>query len=252
MELFEPYSIGKMKLRNRFVRSGTLDATADSSGAVTDASVALYRTLGQGGVGLIITGFSFVSSHGQSVPAQYGVHNDDMIPGLRRLTQAVHEGGARIALQIAHSGINSPFLNATGAVPLAVSKMPDVSTPNREMNGEEIEDIIADFAATAVRGREAGFDAIQLHGAHGYLMSQFLSPRYNRRTDQWGGSAENRRRFHIEVIRKVRQAIGADFPLMVKFGVGDDSDGGLTLDESVETARLMAHNGIDAIEVSPQ
>jgi len=96
------------------------------------------------------------------------------------------------------------------------------------MTGEEIESIIDDFVAAAVRGREAGFDAIQLHAAHGYLMSQFLSPRFNHRTDEWGGSAENRRIFHLEIIRKVRQAIGADFPLMVKLGVEDDKEGGLT------------------------
>lgn len=250
MELFEPCLVGKMELRNRFVRSATSDATADSSGAVTDASVALYRVLGQGGLGLIVSGFAFVSEHGQVISGQYGVHNDDMIPGLRRLVQAVHEGGAKIALQIVHSGINSPCFSAKGVVPMAVSMMPDVSTLHRQMIGEEIEDIIAHFAKAAVRGVEAGFDAIQLHGAHGYLMSQFLSPRFNRRTDQWGGSAENRRRFHLEVIRKVRQTIGADFPLMVKFGVEDDKARGLTLSESVETAQQMVGNGIDAIEIS--
>jgi 2,4-dienoyl-CoA reductase-like NADH-dependent reductase (Old Yellow Enzyme family) len=250
IELFEPFSIGKMELRNRFVRSATWDATADGSGAVTDVSLALYDTLGQGGLGLIVTGFAFVSSHGQSVPAQYGVHDDAMIPGLRRLVQAVHKGSAKIALQIAHAGINSPYLGATGAVSMAVSAIPEWGTPHREMAGEEIESIITDFVAAAVRGREAGFDAIQLHGAHGYLMSQFLSPLFNHRTDKWGGNAENRRRFHLEVIRKVRQAIGADFPLIIKFGVGDDKDGGLTLGESVDAARQMARGGIDAIEVS--
>lgn len=250
MKLFEPYLVGKMELRNRFVRSATNDSTANSSGAVTDASVALYRTLGQGGLGLIVSGFAFVSEHGQVLPRQYGVHNDDMIPGLRRLVQAVHKGGAKIALQIVHSGINSPHLSAKGAVPKVVSVMPDMSPSHRQMTGEEIEDIIAEFAAAAVRGREAGFDAIQLHGAHGYLMSQFLSPVFNRRTDQWGGSAENRRRFHLEVIRKVRQAVGADFPLMVKFGVEEDKDGGLSLSDSLKTARQIEGSGIDAIEVS--
>ena len=250
MELFDPFIISKMELRNRFVRSATWDATADSTGAVTDASVALYRNLGQGGLGLVVTGFGFVSAQGQSVPAQYGVHNDDMIPGLRRLVQAVHDGGARIALQIAHSGINSPFFSATGVVPLVVSAMPESDRPHREMTGEEIESIIDDFAAAAVRGKEAAFDAVQLDGAHGYLMSQFLSPRSNHRTDQWGGSAENRRRFHLEVIRKVRQAIGADLPLMIKFGVEDDKEGGLTLGESTDAAQQMARSGIDAIEVS--
>ena len=250
MDLFEPYRVGTLELRNRFVRSATSDATADGSGAVTGTSLALYRTLGQGGLGLIVTGFAFVSSHGQSVPAQYGAHNDNMIPGLCRLAQAAHEAGTKIALQIVHAGINSSYLRETYVVPLAVSTIPELGTPHREMAGEEIESIIADFVAAAVRGREAGFDAIQLHGGHGYLMSQFLSPLFNHRTDKWGGSAENRRRFHLEVIRKVRQAIGADFPLMVKLGVEDDKDGGLTLSESVAAAQQMERSGINAIEVS--
>ena len=250
MDLFEPYRVGTLELRNRFVRSATFDATADGSGAVTDTSLALYRQLAQGELGLMVTGYAFVSSHGQAVPAQYGAHNDDMVPGLRRLAQAAHEGGTKIALQIVHAGINSPYLSATGVVPLAVSTMPELGTLHREMAGEEIESIIADFVAAAVRGRNAGFDAIQLHGAHGCLMSQFLSPLFNHRTDKWGGSAENRRTFHLDVIRKVRQAIGADFPLMVKLGVEDDKDGGLTLSESADAAQQMERSGIDVIEVS--
>jgi 2,4-dienoyl-CoA reductase-like NADH-dependent reductase (Old Yellow Enzyme family) len=118
------------------------------------------------------------------------------------------------------------------------------------MTEEDIETIIADFAAAARRGVEAGFDAIQLHGAHGYLMSQFISPLTNFRTDRWGGSPENRRRFHLEVVSRIRQAIGAHFPLLIKFGVQDDREGGLLLSEGIETARLMVACGIQAIEVS--
>ena len=245
-DLFQPFRIGRLELRNRFVRSATRDLTADSSGAVTDKSVALYRELGQGGVGLIVSGVASVSTPDQTDPIRYGAHNDDMIPGLRRLVQAAHQGGAKIALQIGHGGI----LYGQGTTTLAVSRMPEMSTPHQEMTGEEIENVIADFAAAAVRGRDAGFDAIQLHGAHARLMSQFLSPLFNRRNDRWGGSAENRRRFHLEVIRKVRHAIGADFPLIIKFGVQDDWERGLTLNEGSETARQMVDNGIDAIEVS--
>jgi len=249
-DLFEPCRIGKLELRNRFVRSATWDATADSSGAVTDASVALYQELGRGGVGLIVSGYAFVSPLGQAVQGQYGAYTDDMIPGLRRLVQVVHQGGAKIALQIVHAGINSGYLRRKGATPLAVSRLEEISEPHREMTDEDAEAIISDFASAAVRGREAGFDAVQLHGAHGYLMSQFLSPLHNLRVDRWGGSAENRRRFHLEVIQKVRQAIGVDFPLIIKFGVQDDREGGLSLNEGVETAQQIAENGIDAIEVS--
>ncbi len=250
IDLFEPYRIGRLELRNRFVRSATWDATADSSGAVTGRSVALYRELGQGGIGLIVSGYAFVSTLGQALVGQYGAHSDDMLPGLRRLVEAAHQGGTKIALQIVHAGIDSPYLFGQGTTLLAVSRVPEMRRPHREMTGEEIERIISDFAAAALRGREAGFDAIQLHGAHGYLMSQFLSPLLNLRTDWWGGSAENRRRFHLEVIRKVRQAIGTDFPLMIKLGVQDDREGGLSLSEGLETARQMVAEGIDAIEVS--
>jgi len=128
--------------------------------------------------------------------------------------------------------------------------MENITRPHREMTNEEIEAIITDFSSAAQRLVEAGFDAIQLHGAHGYLMSQILSPLFNRRRDRWGGSAENRRRFHLEVVRRIREAIGRDFPLMVKLGVADDQEGGLSLTEGLETARELERAGIDAIEVS--
>jgi 2,4-dienoyl-CoA reductase-like NADH-dependent reductase (Old Yellow Enzyme family) len=250
INLFEPYKIGRLELKNRFVRSATWDATADSSGAATEKSVALYRELGQGGVGLIVSGYAFISPLGQAVFGQYGAHTDDMIPGLRRLVQAVHQGGVKIALQIVHAGISSDYLYRQGITPLAVSSTPQTNRPHRQMTEEEIETIIADFAAAARRGVEAGFDAVQLHGAHGYLMSQFISPLTNFRNDRWGGSPENRRRFHLEVVQKVRQVIGAHFPLLIKFGVQDDREGGLPLSEGIETAGLMVARGIDAIEVS--
>jgi len=250
IDLFEPFRIGKLEVSNRFVRSATWDATADESGAVTDASIAIYRELGRGGVGLIVSGYAFVSPLGQAVPGQYGVHTNDMIPGLRRMVQAAHQGGARIALQIVHAGISSDYLRRKDETVLAVSKLPAMNRAHREMTEEEIETIISDFAAAAVRAQEAGFDAVQSHGAHGYLMSQFISPLFNHRTDGWGGSAENRRRFHVEVTRKVRQAIGKDFPLMIKFGIQDDREKGLSLDEGVVAAQQMVEHGMDAIEVS--
>ncbi len=249
-DLLGPYRIGRLELRNRVVRSATWDATADSSGAVTDDSVALYRELGKGGVGLIVSGYAFVSPLGQAAQKQYGVHTDDMIPGLRRLAQVAHQGGAKIALQVVHAGIGSDYLYREGITTLAVSRIPKLSRAHREMTDEEIEAILTNFASAALRAQEAGFDAVQLHGAHGYLMSQFLSPRFNFRTDRWGGDADNRRRFHLEVIRKVRHAIGTDFPLMIKFGVQDDRERGLSFGEGLEAARQMVETGIDAIEVS--
>ena len=248
--LFTPCQIGNLELENRFIRSATWDATADATGMVTDTSLDIYERLGEGNIGLIVSGYAFVSTHGQAVHGQYGVHNNEMIPGLSRLAQAVHEGGGKIALQIVHAGVSSGYLTQKGVTLLAVSEMPGVKRPHREMTDEDIEGIIDDFAAAAARGREAGFDAVQLHGAHGYLMSQFLSPLFNQRTDRWGGSPENCRRFHTEVIHRVRQAIGSDFPFFIKFGVMDDRESGLSLEDGVEAARQMVAAGIDAIEVS--
>ncbi len=247
---FEPVKIAGMELRNRFVRSATWDASADDTGAVTDTSLELYRGLSRGGIGLIVSGYAFISHLGRANPGQYGIHTDDMVPGLCRLAETVHRGGEKIAVQIVHAGINSRYLSRHGIESLAMSRLPDVKQHHREMTSEEIEGIIEDFARAAVRGREAGFDAVQLHGAHGYFLSQVLSPLYNRRTDRWGGSPENRRRFHVEVVRRMRRAVGDDFPLMIKLGVMDDVEGGLTLEDGIETARQMVAAGLNAVEIS--
>lgn len=250
--LFEPITIKALSLSNRIMRSATWDATADASGAVTENSLRLYRELAGGDIGLIVTGYAFVSHPlGQANPGQYGIYADTLIPGWKKLAQAVHVAGqTRIAMQIVHAGVNSGYLVQRGQTLLAVSKLHEMTRPHREMTDAEIEGIIDDFAAAAVRVREAGFDGVQLHGAHGYLMSQFASPLYNYRTDRWGGSAENRRRFHLEVVRRIRKAVGKDYPLLIKFGVMDDRPGGLTLEEGVETCREMAAAGVDSIEVS--
>ena len=249
-DVFDPIKIGGLEVKNRFMRSATWDGTADETGQVTDASVALYSGLGEGDIGLIVSGYMYVTPLGKAGSGQYGIHTDEMIPGLRRMVEASQRDGGKVAAQIVHAGINSFYLPMQGVECPAMSILPHVKTPHREMPDEEIESIIDDFAAASVRAREAGFDAVQLHGAHGYLMSQIASPLYNRRQDRWGGSAENRRRFHVEVVRRIRKAIGDDFPLMIKFGVIDDREGGVALDEGVETARQMVAAGIDAIEVS--
>ncbi len=250
IDLFQPIRIAQMELRNRFVRSATWDGSADESGQVTDSSEALYRKLGEGKIGLIITGHAFVSKLGQATPGQYGIYSDEMIPGLRRLVKAVHNRGGKIAIQLAHAGINSGYLEKQGIPVPAVSADLEVHHPHYEMTDKEIYSIILEFSAAAQRAVEAGFDAIQLHGAHGYLISQFLSPVTNRRNDRWGGSPENRRRFHLQVLNRIRKAIGADFPLLVKFGVQDDIENGLTIEEGLETVQKMQAHGIDAIEIS--
>jgi len=249
-DLFEPITIGNLELKNRAVRSATWDRSADSTGKVTNESLRIYKELGQGNIGLVVSGHAFVSPLGQGTPAQYGIHTDEMLPGLRKLVEATHQGGTKIAVQLTHCGFNSGYLRRQGIPVQVVSYREGAETEQKEMTNTDIISLIDDYGSAARRAVEAGFDAVQLHGAHGYLMSQFLSPLSNNRSDQWGGSDENRRRFHLEVIKRIRQVIGMDFPLMIKFGVMKDSEDSLALDESVETARQMVELGIDAIEVS--
>ena len=251
-QLFEPIRINNLELKNRLMRSATWDGTADESGGVTDNSIKIYRELGRGDIGLIVTGYAFVSHPlGQANPGQYGIYSHHLLPGWKRLVKTVHaEGDSKIAMQIVHAGINSPYLVRNGFTLLSVSKMPEMSRPHQEMTEKEIKGIIKDFADAAVRVREAGFDAVQIHGAHGYLLSQFVSPIYNQRTDRWGGSPENRRRFHLEVIRKIRKAVGNDYPVLIKFGAEDNQEGGMPFSEGLETCRQMAKAGIDSIEIS--
>jgi 2,4-dienoyl-CoA reductase-like NADH-dependent reductase (Old Yellow Enzyme family) len=251
-ELFEPIKINKLEICNRLMRSATWDGSADESGGITEQSIRIYKELGQGDIGLIVTGYAFVSHPlGQANPGQYGIYSDQLLSGWKRLVKTVHAAGnSKIAMQIVHAGINSPYLVQQGYTLLAVSKKPELNRPHQEMTGKEIKGIIKDFADAAVRVREAGFDAVQIHGAHGYLLSQFVSPVFNQRTDRWGGSPENRRRFHMEVIRKIRKAVGDDYPVLIKFGAEDNQEGGMPFSEGLETCRQMALAGIDSIEIS--
>jgi len=251
-ELFNPIKIKNLEIPNRVMRSATWDATSDEYGAVTETSVKIYRDLGKGNIGLIVTGHAYVSHPlGQATPRQYGIYADESIPGLKKLVKAVRNGGdSKIAVQIAHAGINSGYLMEKGFRPLAASHLPDVKRPHHEMTEQDIETTISDFVAAAVRGREAGFDAVQLHGAHGYLLSQFISPLFNNRVDDWGGDPEKRRRIHLEIIRRIRKAIGSDYPLFIKFGVMDDRPGGLSLAQGIEAAQEFIAAGVDFIEVS--
>jgi 2,4-dienoyl-CoA reductase-like NADH-dependent reductase (Old Yellow Enzyme family) len=247
---FDPITIEGIDIRNRFVRSATWDSTATEDGHVTDASVKMIENLARGGVGLIVTGYAYVSDHGKAAHAQLGISHDRHIEGMRRLVKAAHDHGARIAAQIAHAGINLLLLGHTDRIALAPSKTEAYRTAHRAMTSAEVAEIVQDFGRAAARAREAGFDAVQLHGAHGYLMSQFLSPVTNRRTDEWGGSPERRRRFHVEVMRSVRRAVGERYPVWMKLGLQDRTEGGLRLTEGIETLAVLAREGLSAVEVS--
>ncbi len=249
--LFTPIKIGAVTVPNRFVRSATHEYMADDEGNVTDAGVELYSRLAEGQVGLIITGHANVQPSGKASPRQTAVFDDRFVAGLARVPAAVHGFPCRVFLQIAHAGRQTKA-KLCGCVPVSPSAIydPVSKVMPRELSGEEIRVLIADFIAAAGRAKRAGFDGVQLHAAHGYLLSSFLSPHTNRRADEWGGPVENRARALVEVLRGVKAASGRDFPVIVKLNSTDFLEGGLVLDDAVRVARMLEAEGIDGIEVS--
>lgn len=249
-KLFEPAAIGTMTLSNRFVRSATWEAMATPDGAATSRLVDLIAALARGGVGLIISGHTYVRPEGQAGPAQLGAHKDKMVPGLRQMAAAAHDHGAKIVLQLAHAGYFAPQA-LTGQPPLAVSASVELDdAPRKGMNQTDIHNLVLFFAEAALRAEAAGFDGVQIHSAHGYLLNQFLSPLFNRRRDEYGGSLRNRVRVHLEIITAIRQAVGSDFPILIKINGRDFAEGGLELEDSLKAAVLMEQAGLDAVEVS--
>jgi len=247
--LFDASIIKNMELKNRFVRSATNIAT-NEKGNCTPHIVDRLEELARGGVGLIITGHTYVCKAGQASPTQMGCHDDGLVPGLTRLTFAVHNAGAKVALQLAHAGILAHGVTdgneAIGPSPLQAKD----GTVGRAMTQDEIDETVLAFAQAASRAVKAGFDAVQIHSAHGYALGQFLSPFFNKRTDDYGGTLANRARLLLRVVAAVREVVGEDYPLLVKLNSEDLLDGGLTMDEAVEVCEMLQTGGTDAIELS--
>lgn len=248
--LFEPTRINGMTLANRFVRSATWEGMAETDGTCTDRLSVLMQNLAAGGVGLVITGHTYIDRRGQAGPWQLGIDKDKHITALWKMTAAVHSRGGKIVMQLAHAGLMADT-DQTGNDPLAPSVVEGFAqAAARQMSADDIGVVVEAFGKAAVRAKTAGFDGVQIHAAHGYLLSQFLSPAFNRRTDAYGGSVENRARIVLEVVRRIRQAVGHRFPLLIKMNVSDYLDGGLEEQQAVDTAQLLQEIGIDAIELS--
>lgn len=248
--LFEETRIKDLRLANRFVRSATWEGLASEDGRCTLKLSKAMGELAESSVGLIISGHTYVRRDGQAGPWQLGIYDDHLLDGLRQMTQEVHRQGGRILVQISHAGL---FANTalTSQVALAPSELNQYSSvPHEMLSVEGIHKIEHAFYEAALRAKRAGFDGIQIHAAHGYLLSQFLSPVFNKRRDGYGGSLTNRTRFPIEILRSVRSAVGNDFPVLIKMNSQDYLEGGLTLKESIEVGHMLQANGIDAIELS--
>jgi len=252
--LFTPIRIGTLELSGCFVKSATTETRCTDDGFVTDDLIEYYETIAQGGTPLLITGNAYFDLYSKGAPRQLAADHDDKIPGLRRLTDAVHRHGSKIFMQIYHVGRQaSPrFVGRKDAVSPSPVFEPTLGVRPRAITREEIQETVQGLADAAARGQQAGFDGIQIHAAHGYLINAFLTPHTNRRKDEYGGSFENRLRFLLEVYRAVRQRVGQDYPVIMKINGSDELTlrKGLKPDDMVKVAQRMEAEGIDAVEIS--
>ena len=246
--LFTPLSIGSLSIPNRLIRSATAERMSGEDGAPLVALIDCYRKLASGGVGLIISGHLCIHSSGKAHPEMTSIQTDSMIPGLAKLAEAVHQEGGLLAAQINHGGMNASVWHD----PMAPSsiQLASMTRPARELSNAEIEEMINAFGLAAGRAKQAGFDAVQIHAAHGYLISQFLSPVTNLRTDHWGGDFDRRMNFLREVSNNVRRTVGRDYPVMIKLGMEDGLDGGLTAADGANIVSALEDMDIDGVEIS--
>ncbi len=251
-QIFEETRIGNMVLKNRIVRSATWENRATEEGFVTDELIDFTVELARGDVGLIVIGISYVTEEGKITFGQTGIHRDECIPGLRKLTDEVHRQGGRVAIQLAHGGGKSRLFQPGKPLPAPSDIQGEFfgTAPSRAMNIDEIESVQRAFRRAALRAQEADFDALQLHAAHGYLLSQFLSPLCNRREDEYGGDLKGRAQFVIELIRGTREAVGPDFPILMKINGDDFVDNGLRAPGAAEMTALFERAGLNAVEIS--
>jgi 2,4-dienoyl-CoA reductase-like NADH-dependent reductase (Old Yellow Enzyme family)/thioredoxin reductase len=250
--MLQPFQLGNLTLPNRIVMTAVKLGYSTGKGGVTEQHIAFYVRRAQGGVGLITSEPMYVQRNGRELPTQLGIHTDELVAGMRRLTEAVHAAGGLMMAHINHAGrAANPKLVPTGELVSASEvRCPVNQVTPRPLTRSQILKVVAAFGAAAHRIQEAGFDAIEIPFSHGYLIHQFLSPYTNRRGDEYGGMFENRLRFGREVITAVREQVGNEFPLVVRLNADDYVEGGLTLADAVEIARDLKAQGVNAISVT--
>lgn len=248
--IFEKSEISGITLKNRIIRSATHDGLANADGGVSDELIKKYRILAENEVGCIITGYAAVSKNGVSpYPRMLRIYDYSVIESYKKLTDAVHKCDTPVVLQLAHCGRQTSS-KAIGCQKVAPSNVLHAFYPDRakELNYSEIKGIIDDFVSAAKRAEKAGFDAVQLHAGHGYLLHDFLSPYGNRRKDAWGGTLENRCKIVVKIIEGIKEH--TSLPVWIKLSSEDNRRHGMTLDDSVKIVKILEKAGLDAVEVS--
>ncbi|MBU4567073.1 MAG: NADH:flavin oxidoreductase [Desulfarculus sp.] len=249
--LFESTNLAGMTLRNRLMRSATWERMADGQGRLTPRLERTLLDIAEGGAALIFPGYAFVTAQEQPNPGMLGIYDDACVPDLERLTEGVHQRGAAIGLQLAYGGSFTNY-RPEGRLIWGPSAVPHPATEvvPQPMSLGDIQSLVEAFALAAGRAQRAGFDCVQMHSSHGYLLSQFLSPYFNRREDAYGGSLENRCRIHREILAAIRRETGHSYPVLIKINSADHMPGGLSAAESLEACRILDGLGIDGIEIS--
>lgn len=251
VKLFSPIQIGAMTLKNRVVMPGLTSNFASADGHATDQLISYLCERAKGGVGLILVESAFTDLSGKGTPRQLGIHDDSVIPALRRLTDSIHRHGAKVGIQIMHCGrqMTDQF---SGSQPVAPSPIasPAIGVVPRELTVSEIQTHVRKFAEAADRAVQAGFDCIEFVASHGYLISSFLSPYSNHRTDEYGGDLSGRMRFLREVISQTRLVVGPVFPILVRINASEYVPGGIEIEDAKQIAQELESLGVDAIDVS--
>lgn len=246
-----PGKIGQVELKNRFVMPAMGSHHGEADGSVGDELIAYYAARAKGGFGLLITEFTAISPEGKALPGQLVNYSADCIPGFKRLTEAIHSHGSKIFMQLQHSGRQTTS-HFTGLQPVAPSPIPcpvNKELP-RELTVAEIQEIVEKFGEGALRAKSAGFDGVEVHGAHGYLAAQFMSSYSNKRLDGYGGDLRGRACFSVELIQKIKEKCGREFPLIFRISGDERVESGRKLAETVLIAKMLEEAGADAIHVS--
>ncbi len=250
-KLYEPTKIGSIPVQNHFIRSATLEGLSQD-GYPSPPIIDMYKKLSEGKIGLIITSYTRIAEYEQSKAGQLAIYDDKFIPSYKQMTDIIHNLGSKIVMQIVHGS----SLNIYTEKPLILGPSPVVNPMTKrvpkEMTIDEIKTVIKLFAEAALRVKKSGFDGVQIHVAHGYLLSQFISPYFNKRRDEYGGSVENRVRIVREVVRAIREKVGKEYPLWVKINSWDEMEKGkgLEIEDFLKMSEMLSKDGVDVFEIS--
>ena len=250
-KLYEPTKIGSIPVQNHFIRSATLEGLSQD-GFPPSSIIDMYKKLSLGKIGLIITSFTRIAEYEQSKAGQLAIYDDKFISSYKQMTDIIHNLGSKIVMQIVHGSSSNNFTEK----PLILGPSPVVNPLTKkvpkEMTKDEIKNVIKLFAEAALRVKKSGFDGVQIHVAHGYLLSQFISPFFNKRRDEYGGSVENRVRIVREVVRAIREKVGKEYPLWVKINSWDEMEKGkgLEIEDFLKMSEMLSKDGVDVFEIS--